>query len=887
MWIEKEAVMEQAAYDFLTKPFVEVWEGLLKRAEESKRDFNDRGAQIEEFYGGKAGFMWEGSYLDKFMGASRSFKAPKFKVTFNKAFEYTAVMGPLLFWRMAQRKVRPYSSIDYDPQVIAGGDPILLQFMDSLLDQQVSDDARHKLRAAIQERILNHLPKVQPPGGLIAAASMSVHDSLLRGAGFLSTEPYRFPGSERTLVGSFYVRCDDVLIDPDCRSPLWDDAGWMAIRHRNRASDIDAMFGYPRGTMSRHARFVSAGAESTRYPDRGRRSERAQDAHKNVVEWFEIFSRDGTGNNFIGKNKIATEFDDWAGDYAYLCICPKCPWPLNLTAKDLESEDADEEWVRQQLSWPTEYWRNNRWPISKLSFYPQSNRNPWPLPPLSPAIGELTVINILIAAYVQGAYDNRQQLIGVFEGACDELKSVLDSNQSPLPITLKQGIHNSISDALQFINRPEINGDVPRTIEFLLGIVEQRTGMSSMLYGEGGSTNSRSAAEYQGRQQTVNIRPEYMRKCVGDWMSEVAAKELFCVYSHMQTDDVAEMLGPFGTMAWQKLVVEEDVETVLRSSECYVEASDIGRPNHERDAAMLQGMQQYLLPILQGYMAQTGDAEPLNGFIKAVGHATNMDVDGFLIRMPEPDQESNAINQQMQQASSQLEMQKTQAEISKINAEAEQAHAMAQAALLREQNHQQDTTGKIISQQQKAEIDRELQTIKLELAKGKLAAQMQTAEQSQAIRQQDAEHKALIRERDSWLRSTQAELATGLHERDANAKAEAANAQLEAKLAAISADAQMKSQAAMQNLQTAAIKSAQTLEERKAAAHQKLLLEIAGGEQRLNQSDQLHQQQMSVLDDKAQQQAQHSNMIMSQKLLLQAVMADQKRRQQLPEGPMT
>lgn len=451
---------------------------------------------------------------------------------------------------------------------------------------------------------------------------------------------------------------------------------------------------------------------------------------------------------------------------------------------------------------------------------------------------------------MQGAYDNRQQLIGVFEGACDELKSVLDSNQSPLPITLKQGIHKSISDALQFINRPEINGDVPRTIEFLLGIVEQRTGMSSMLYGEGGSTNSRSAAEYQGRQQTVNIRPEYMRKCVGDWMSEVAAKELFCVYSHMQTDDVAEMLGPFGTMAWQKLVVEEDVETVLRSSECYVEASDIGRPNHERDAAMLQGMQQYLLPILQGHMAQTGDAEPLNGFIKAVGHATNMDVDGFLIRMPEPDQESNAINQQMQQASSQLEMQKTQAEISKINAEAEQAHAMAQAAMLREQNHQQDTTGKIISQQQKAEIDRELQTIKLELAKGKLAAQMQTAEQSQAIRQQDAEHKALIRERDSWLRSTQAELATGLHERDANAKAEAANAQLEAKLAAISADAQMKSQAAMQNLQTAAIKSAQTLEERKAAAHQKLLLEIAGGEQRLNQSDQIHQQQMSVLDDK-------------------------------------
>lgn len=907
-----------AAFDYLTKPIVETWAGLIRRAKDAKREFEDRGAQIEQFYSGKPGFMSSGDYQNKFMGGSNKTSKLKFQLEFNKAFEYVAVMGPLLFWRMADRKVRPFQALSFDQSALSSGDPLKDQFLTSLVDQQMSTDARNRLRSQVQERVLNHLPKIQPPAGLIAEAGRGVFDALLKGAGFLVSEKYQFPGSEKTLVGSFNVPCDDVLVDADCRSPLWSDAGWIGIRHRQRVDVVERMFRLRPGSLRKYAGLTSSNGQSGRDPRTSTRTERKQDSTKNVIEWYEIFSKGGLGNQFAGKQAIEPELEELAGDYAYLCICPKCPWPLNINSTDLESNEADDQWLSEKTQWPTEYWRDNRWPVSKLSFYEMTNTSAWPLPPLSAAVGEMTVANILIATYVQGAYENSQQLIGVFEGACKELQSVLNASNSPQVIELNAGVHKSIADVMQFINRPEINGDVPRTIEFLFGLIEQRTGMSQMLYGEGGSTNSRSAAEYQGRQQTVNIRPEYMRKCVGEWMSEVASKELFGVYSHMDTSDVADMLGPFGALAWQELVVNEDPETVLRSSECYVEASDIGRPNHERDASMLATMQQYLLPILSGHMAQSGDPTPLNGFLTATGHATNMDVTPFLIPPPETgDPEAAAQQQQLQQMTQQLEMQRQQAEIAKLSADARRADADGQASLMQAQTMKSDAQAKMMSDAQENQAKLELASIKLESARQDIGLRTTLAAHQQQLAQQGAEHAAMLRSQASQTQAGMAEHAAGLRQQDATFKSMATQAQAESKLGALDAASRIKQEAAASGLmaKSAAAQQAliaksntsqqdleakyaaaqvkqgteassmmskssiaqQSLQAKETAAQQKLVMSLIEGQQRLKQASESHQQSAWILDEKAVADAKRANEMQASKLLMQAVAADQQR----------
>lgn len=867
------------AYEFITKPISETWAGLIRRAKEAKQDFNDRGAQVEQFYSGAPGFMWGSDYRDKFMGGGSTFRAPKFRITFNKAFEYVSVMGPLLFWRMAYRKVKPYQAMQFNPAVLSNGAPELDQFMQLVLDKQMSTDARNQLRAQVQERVLNHLPSIQPPNGLIAEASLGVTDALLRGAGFLITEPYAFPGSEKTMVGSFNIRCDDVLVDADTRSPLWSDAGWIGIRHATRVDATERMFNLRPGSLRKYAGLMSSNGQSGRDPRTSSRTEKRQDSTYNVVEWYEVFSKGGLGNGFIGKNKIDPELEDMIGDYAYLCVAPKCPWPLNLNARDIESDDVDDEWIKAALKWPTEYWRDNRWPISKLSFYDHSNSSPWPEPPLAPAIGEMTVANILISVYVQGAYDNSQQLIGVFEGACKELQSILNPNNSPQVIELNAGVNKSINDVLQFINRPEINGDVPRTIEFLFGLIEQRTGMSQMLYGEGGSTNSRSAAEYQGRQQTVNIRPEYMRKCVGEWMAETASKELFAVYSHMDTDDVADMLGPFGTLAWQELVVNEDPEVVLRSSECYVEASDIGRPNHERDAEMLASMQQYLLPILRGYMAQSGNPEPFNGFLKASGKASNMDVESFMIPPPEQNGQQDAAMQQQAQMS-QMELQKLQMEIAKVEAEIRRTEAQGQAAIMQAQVAQGDAQSKMMADAEQSRAKLELSALQLQKAQQDAALKAALAAQKQSLAQQAAEHEAMIRERQAATQAATTEHAAGLKQREADAKLMNTQAMASTKIGAADAASKIQQATAVTGAMATAASAQQSLEAKQAEARIKLMQQLLAGQQKLQQAEDSHQQTTFHLDEKAQADAQRSNMITSNKLLMQAVAADQQRRTQ-------
>lgn len=858
--------MLKAANQWVTQPIVDAWKGLIQRAKEAKREFNDRGAQVEQFYSGVAGFMFRQNYMSKYLsGGNSAIKPPKFQITFNKAFEFVALMWPMLFWDMAYRKVKPYESMEVDPQVLADGDPMMLQLISNLMDQQAHTDAKAVMRAKVQERILNLLPRIQSGGGLVEDASMAVFEALLKGAGFLATEPYRYPGSEKNLVGSFHVPCDDVFVDANCRKQNWSDAGFIAIRHFHRPDLVEQMFHMEPGSMTPYASKSSSGSADT--SDQGangpgpRTDERTP---RDVVEWYEIYSIAGTGNKLSGKPTINLQLDEIAGDYVYLAICPQCPWPLNFSALDMELDTADEEWARESLRWPTEYWRHNKWPINKLQFYPHSGNSSWSEPPLSPAIGELTAANILISCYVDGAYANKQQLLGVFKDRCKNLQEILNSSSNPAIIELNDSLDKTVGDILQFVNRPNVNTDIQAIISFLFSLIEERTGLAPVLYGEGGrGANARSASEYNGRRETVNIRPDFMRKRVAEWMSAVAATELFAVYSHMGTEDVADDLGPVWALVWEMLVQNEDPDVVLRSSECFVEASDIGRPNRERDADQLQQLTQYLLPILAQHLAQTGDPAPMNGFVKAIGVASNIDVSGFLIPEPQSPDEQAQMAQQYQQ---QLEMQKLQAEISKLTAEAGKITVEARQSGSKTETDRMVAQSKLIATQQAGQGKSEENMFRLTALKQGADIKAQAAAQAAALKQQAAEHTAMLREHTAGIQAGVAEHKTGLMEQAEDAKAHTAMIQsLGQQQAAQLASANQVNQSAMQT-----DKHHQTMAERQKEFQQKMLLDLIQKRQQMKQAEESHQQQSWILDDKAKQDAQHSNMIADQKLLMAA-----------------
>ena len=865
----------QTIYDPHLKLIVEVWSGLIRRAYDEKQDFTEQGQQVECFYSGKPGFMWRSDYVNKYMGGSAGFKNPMFKIEFNKAYEYIALMWPMLFWQMADRKVKPMRSMEPDEAMaLAANDPAMQQMMTMLMEEQATTDAKASMRAKVQERILNILPRLQPHGGLTQHAGMAVFDALLKGAGFLTTEAYKFPGSEKNLVGSFYVDCDRILVDPNCTDPLWSNARWMAIRHEWEPDECDRHFELPEGTCQPFARKSTSGAQYNNDPKpNGPAPKPGDPTARNVVVWYEIFSRGGMGNRLIGKNKINEELSQVGGDFPYLCICEHAPWPLNFSGIEMLAldhidspvEDQD-QWAQQKLSWPTPYWRHNEWPVNKLTFYPAGSRKAWPLPPMSPAIGEMTVVNILISVYTELGFKSKDQILGVLEGFLSEdiqTQLVNGATQNPIMIKIKSELAKSVQDVISFIQRPGVSGDIIQVINFLFGLIEQRTGMSPVLYGESGDSNARSATEYSGRRETVNIRPDFMRKRVGEWMSETAAKELFASYIHMTSEDVAADLGPVWTMVWNMLVENEDPDTVLRSSECWVEASDIGRPTKERDTQMLQQLQQYLLPILSGHGAQTGDWEPYNAFVEAYGVAANLDIQSCKIPSQQPDASQAASQQQSQQ----LEYMRLQAEITKINAEARRAELEGQAAVAKSQVAMRDSQTKA-QQVQATAIDKQQEyNFRLSKAQQDQVLSQQSAEHSAQLKQQAAEHAAALRERAAELQGAQAEHTTTLKERDAQARVAATDAATQAKMdgMALSQEGQQRSQ----EIQQAAAEQRhhQTMAEREASAQQRLLSDLLSRRQQMQLAAESHQQQMGMDEDRAHQEAQRSNIIMSQRLL--------------------
>jgi hypothetical protein len=702
------------------------------------------------FYSKSAAAMWDPFYQRKFW---KNVKAPKFRITINKAFELVAVFGPNLLWDVPHRTVTPKKQLELPPDLFAH-DPEQQQLM-QMLSQQMQ-------REAGQDRVVAHL--MQPGGGLEGHSELAVIDALIKGRGCLWSAPYSFPSSGRQLIGSFRDKPERLLIDPDFST--MDEAQWIVRIHQDPHWALEKRFELPAGSLKGRATLESnwhyaelKGAED------GGASDRQAGKTNDLVIWYEVFSKMGVGSRMTGMpDEIKNHLDEVVGDYAYLAICPNCPFPLNCPTEKLRKGATDKE-VQHLFSWPIPTWADDRWPVEVLDFYPDPE-SAYPIAPLAPGMGELKFLNFLVPWACNRIYTSSRDFWAVMGSQLDQFQKYLQEgeDQTVIPIPPSAGT-DDIRKIVTVLQQPETRFDIWKIIELVSTLFDKRVGLTEFAYGRNeGGTQDRTAATTMERKNAVGVRPEHMQKKVVGWQSRVATMEAMLTYLFVKAKDTVPLMGQGGAMLWQRYIENADGEQIFRQMNYTVSAASIRRPNRDRDIANFQQASDKWMSAAQSFGVETGSWEPINGMMKKWGEYHDADMTECFFVPPPPDEEAAAL----EKAQLQAETQKMQAEAQKLTSEAQQNPAEikameAQADIqIKQQEFQLDIAKtqaelQMEAQKHQMEMQQKQEEGRLSLAlKAKQGEQqiqqgqqnmvMQAQQHAQQIQQGDQQHKQSLKQ---------------------------------------------------------------------------------------------------------------------------------------------
>jgi hypothetical protein len=175
------------------------------------------------FYSRSAAAMWDQSYTRRFW---QGVKAPKFRISLNKAFEYVALYGPNLMWDVPHRTVEPIKSLE------------LPGIPEQLLMMQQQERQGNEIVSKLSEGWLNYTPRELPGGGLETQNELALIDALVKGRAVMWPRVYHFPDSDRKITGCFRESPEDLLIDPDFKT--LQKAKWIALRHLDTVDDLSS-----------------------------------------------------------------------------------------------------------------------------------------------------------------------------------------------------------------------------------------------------------------------------------------------------------------------------------------------------------------------------------------------------------------------------------------------------------------------------------------------------------------------------------------------------------------------------------------------------------------------------------------------------------------------
>ena len=735
-------------YEFM-RPLCQGWLAKIEAAMTCKgrKHWKEVADECQMFYSRSAAAMWDQNYSKKFW---RGMKPPKFRISINKAFEFVAIYGPNLIWDTPHRTVAPKKQLDISPE--------LLGPMAEQIGQQLAmESAKDRAVAQLLQQWLNYTPREMPGGGLESHNELAVIDALVKGRGCTWPQVYRMPGSQRTLTGCFRKPPEDLLIDPDFKT--LQEAKWIGLRHVEPHWAVEKKFQLPPGSLKNKASMESGWhyAELKGTEDQGT-GERRSGKTNDLVVWYEIWSKMGTGARMTGMpDFLKNQLEESVGDYAYLAICPDCPYPLNCPADKLRN-GATEADVKADFEWPVPLWTDDRWPVELLEFYPDTE-SAYPIPPIAPGLGELKAINCIVSGLVNRTWQNGRQMWGVLGAYYDEMKKQLDDGEDLSVFAIPVGGQEDIRKICQLFESKEINRDSWEILSLLSDTFDKRVGLTAFVYGQNeGGTQDRTAETTKQRSSAVGVRPDHMQKKVIGWQSRVASVEGFLTRWFIKADDVLPLLGNAGAMLWQQFIENTDVELVVRQMDFQIAAASVRRPNRDKQIESFNEAIARWLPVAQTRAELTQDYEPINGAMQILAELHDMEgMEKLYFPPTEQDQELPQLQKEQLRA----EVQKTAAEARKAEAEAQNNPAELKAAELQMEAQNQEREGQLEIEVEQAKLKMELVRLEAEMAMKKAELEIKVQEGQLKLQQQQQQNELKAQQ---GMVDLQVKEATGLQQ---------------------------------------------------------------------------------------------------------------------------
>lgn len=633
----------------------EVWMEKIKAGTEARHErFGQYALEAENFFDGPLNYMWQqqraegpSGFLDKNSGM-----LPTFRISVNKLYEAVSIFGPALYYQNPTVLVDPLEYEQIPPEALgfAPDDPIYA----TLAMQDQYDALQKKACAGVKQRYLNWL---NIENDKKAQARRVITETVVAGLGFFYTQMHVPPGGRIKLPRSQYLSWKDVVVDPDAE--YREDIQWIAIRHVEPANKVEKRFGITPGALVGH--YQSAEAQATRLGRQEKNSNRRNTRSYDLVEYWEIYSKNGMGHRLRGASeKVAgKQFDfDVLGDYTYLVVAKDIPFPLNASPEFVESLDSTGlEQFYERVSWPIPYWSDSSsdggWPISWMTFC-ERIKSVWPMPTFKPVMSELQFVNWCLSFAADRIAASCHTYMAIPKAANVQIQKSIGNHRVPFTVIEVAGSLGISPDKLiSFVQAPPFSADLWNMVAAVLELIDKRTGLTELAYGLT-SRQMRSATEARTRDENISVRPDDMAMSVENTMTQVATREIQAARWFCEPQDVLQVVGPLGALLWERYILTQDVDAVVRDYRYRVETGSSRRPNREGKVQQMLDLAQYIMPVMSELIA-AGNPGPWNAFVSDMAELMDLDAQQYLVQMQPagPDQagaaEAAAVQAEMQQ----------------------------------------------------------------------------------------------------------------------------------------------------------------------------------------------------------------------------------------------
>ncbi|NJL70165.1 MAG: hypothetical protein HC888_00525 [Candidatus Competibacteraceae bacterium] len=633
-------------------PLVSAWIEKISKATEFKHTvFGKDAEECMRFFNGPYSWLYgERKNRTGPSGGSEddsTFARPGFEMSVNKVAEMAQIFGPYMYQKNPIRVIKPRQNTIVDVGEIPPiQDPTFMQVMSFAAEQSVYSNMKRNVCSRLLSGYLNYTPMELD---LKTQSRMAITEAIIKGMGVLWTEIVSMPGTGQKMAGSFYDSVDNLILDPD--GETIEECKWIARRCIHPIWEVEREYGLKPGTLKGNLESWNSKFESD--PDHLRSYWRSQGLTNDMICYYKIYSKMGMGSRMAPVNDSGTAgkpvMDAMEsvlsryGDYCFLAVAMDTNFPLNLPV-DVTANAPDEE-IYNRVQWPAPYWADRKWPFQEIVFH-RVPRCCWPMSHLKPGLGELKFLNWAYSFVAGKLRTTCRDFIAIAKQASDEIKAAIQSGGDLSMLEMDVVSGQRIQDLVQFLQHPPMQSDLWNVVQDIAASFERRVGLSDLLYGEEGSTQTRSASEAEIKNRNSQTRPADMAECVEEAMSQVAKREAILTRTIITGQDVVTILGPQAAYLWDQFVRTENLAEMFHQLDYTIEAGSTRKPNRERDAQnMNQAMQNLFQPLLN-FAMQTADFGPVNQLIKDWAETIDLNASAYKFAIPQPPPQQAAPPQQ-------------------------------------------------------------------------------------------------------------------------------------------------------------------------------------------------------------------------------------------------